>query len=119
MNVVNVPGNYLHFARHRTCLKIDIVEMLKCSKKVRCQKLPEEKQSFQEVSCFLAEVLGSEDLAVRQMLYLQIGISKQALVSRNWREFGERLWGKREIGCAVQGNSPYCAHHVGDNLLQL
>ena len=59
MNVV--PGKYLRFTRCRTCLKIDMVEMLKCSKKMTCQKLPDENQTFQEVSCSLAEVLRPED----------------------------------------------------------
>lgn len=93
--------------------------MMKRSMKMRCQKLPDEMQSFQEVSCSLAEVLRPEDLAVRQVLCLQIGISKQALASRNCKEFGEQLWGKKEIGCAVQGDRHYYAHHVGDNLFQL
>lgn len=56
-------------------------------------------------------------LAVRQMLNLQIGISKRASVY--CRVFGEELWGKKEIGCVLQGDCYYCAHHVGDNLFQL
>lgn len=79
MNVVNVPGKYLRFTQHRTCLKIDMVEMMKCSMKMRCQKLPDKMQSFQKVSCSLAEVLRPEDLAVRQMLCLQIGYFKASL----------------------------------------
>lgn len=61
-NVVNVPGKYHGFAWHRTCLKIDMVKIVKCSKKMRCQKAPDERQRFQEVSCSLAEVLGPEAL---------------------------------------------------------
>jgi len=62
-NVVNVPAKYLRFTQRRTCLKTDMVEMLKCSKKMIHQKVPDEKQSFQEVLCSLAEVLRPEDLS--------------------------------------------------------
>lgn len=37
----NVPGKHLHFAQCRMCLKIDMVETGKCSRK--CQELPDEK----------------------------------------------------------------------------
>lgn len=117
MNVVNVPGKY-SFTLLRTCLKIDMVEMMKCSKKMRRQKLPDKKQfsgglPFLSISSRATRLTSKADASPTNRC-LKASLGQQEL-----REFGEQLWGRKEIGCAVEAHCRYRARCVRDTLFWL